>query len=157
MHCTHHDHPDLQEKERDSETTAATAAIVLVDCCVVCVLFGGMTWDPPSPKIAILQNWDIWFSQWLILPRPALSLKSKPAASRGAKPRHHFGRPGHDCLGGHLQQWLPSSLGGLQTGGVWIDRDHHFGNQPAQITGTEAEPQQIVAQGLLSCLQYHVP
>ncbi len=30
-------------------------------------------------------------------------------------------------------------------------------NQPAQITGTEAEPQQIVAQRLLSCLQYPVP
>ena len=30
-------------------------------------------------------------------------------------------------------------------------------NRPAQITGTEAEPQQIVAQRLLSCLQYHVP
>ena len=41
--------------------------------------------------------------------------------------------------------------------GDWIDRDAYEGNQPAQIRGTEAEPQQIVAQRLLSCLQYHVP
>ena len=30
-------------------------------------------------------------------------------------------------------------------------------NCHAQIAGTEAEPQQIVAQRLLSCLQYPVP
>ena len=47
--------------------------------------------------------------------------------------------------------------GGRLWGGVNLTGTAGFGNRPAQITGTEAEPQQIVAQGLLSCLQYHVP
>jgi hypothetical protein len=50
-----------------------------------------------------------------------------------------------------------SSYGGCRLGGVRIDRDVGLRHRPAQIRGTEAEPQQIVAQGLLSCLQYHVP
>ena len=48
-------------------------------------------------------------------------------------------------------------MGGVDLGGVRIDRDVFKGHRPAQIRGTEAEPQQIVAQGLLSCLQYPVP
>ena len=47
-------------------------------------------------------------------------------------------------------------LGGEDVWGVRIDWDA-FKHQPAQIRGTEAESQQIVAQRLLSCLQYHVP
>ena len=34
---------------------------------------------------------------------------------------------------------------------------HGYNSSPAQIAGTRAEPQQIVAQRLLSCLQYPVP
>ena len=51
------------------------------------------------------------------------------------------------------------NIGGVQTlGGSELTGNAPFkGNQPAQITGTEAEPQQIVAQRLLSCLQYSVP
>ena len=47
--------------------------------------------------------------------------------------------------------------GVIDWGGVNWQGLHRSGNQPAQITGTEAEPQQIVAQRLLSCLQYPVP
>lgn len=53
----------------------------------------------------------------------------------------------------------PNTIWGVQTlGGSELTGNAPFkGNQPAQITGTEAEPQQIVAQRLLSCLQYPVP
>src|SRR5210317_772611 len=80
-------------------------------------------------------------------------------------------------LQGGLEEWLNCCLlklafsgwrqepttgqisGGVQTlGGSELTGNAPFkGNQPAQITGTEAEPQQIVAQRLLSCLQYPVP
>ena len=52
-----------------------------------------------------------------------------------------------------------TNIWGVQTlGGSELTGNAPFkGNQPAQITGTEAEPQQIVAQRLLSCLQYPVP
>ena len=44
-------------------------------------------------------------------------------------------------------------LGGRGVRMTGTTRDH----QPAQIRGTEDEPQQLVAQRLLACLQYHVP
>lgn len=59
------------------------------------------------------------------------------------------------CLRGGIQQWT-SQTRGLQTRGC-ESASNCKSNRPAQITGTEAEPQQIVAQRLLSCLQYHVP
>ncbi len=56
------------------------------------------------------------------------------------------------CLGEPLTD---KSKGGGQTGGELASNCKS--KWPAQIRGTEAEPQQIIAQRLLSCLQYHVP
>jgi hypothetical protein len=42
-------------------------------------------------------------------------------------------------------------------GGGEMTGDETLGYIPAQIARTKAEPQQIVAQRLLSCLQYLVP
>ena len=41
--------------------------------------------------------------------------------------------------------------------GLTLTKESSKSDSHTQIAGTEAEPQQIVAQGLLSCLQYHVP
>ena len=51
----------------------------------------------------------------------------------------------------------PVKGGGCGRGGGLNIQGCRLGSSPAQIRGTEEEPQQIVAQRLLSCLQYHVP
>ena len=58
------------------------------------------------------------------------------------------------CFHSNQQQ---TSHWGVADWGSELTGTAALSNQPAQITGTEAEPQQIVAQRLLSCLQYHVP
>jgi len=62
----------------------------------------------------------------------------------------HLSAPGLTSAAGQV-------IGGGRLGGSELTGTPFFGHRPAQIRGTEAEPQQIVAQGLLSCLQYHVP
>ena len=66
----------------------------------------------------------------------------------------------HGCTHALLARGGGSADGQVNQGGVdkgCESASNCMSNRPAQITGTEAEPQQIVAQRLLSCLQYHVP
>ena len=51
------------------------------------------------------------------------------------------------------------TIQGERYGGTFAHNMHKTHNTTTSRTnpGTEAEPQQIVAQRLLSCLQYHVP
>ena len=106
----------------------------------------------PSGSLCLRQNWLVVVYEGCV---PRQKVCSDWVISSFQLLELTVPRFGASELGSAMVQawWFADSL----RGGVRIDRDAFSSNQPAQIRGTEAEPQQIVAQRLLSCLQYHVP
>ena len=99
----------------------------------------------------------------LLLRRVLLTCPEGNGTSRNIDPTFcQAGAP--EAAGGSMVKGIPNDgpnqilvRGRSDCWGCEFDRDFRFGNRPAQITGSKAEPQQIVAQVLLSCLQYPLP